>query len=84
MASINLGRVGFVLRGTYNASTEYKQLDVVYYNGSSYAAKVNNTGVAPDNASAWQELTGIESAVESGIANSAVRYDEHIMKFINV
>lgn len=75
MASINLGRVGFVLRGTYNSSTAYKQLDVVYYNGSSYVAKINCTGIAPGNASAWQELTGISSAVESGIAGSAVQYD---------
>ena len=75
MASINLGRVGFVMRGTYNSSTAYKQLDVVYYNGSSYVAKINNTGIAPNNTSAWQELTGIASAVENGIANSAVRYD---------
>ena len=75
MASVNLGRVGFVLRGTYNSSTAYKQLDVVYYNGSTYVAKINITGISPGNPSAWQEMTGIASAVASGIANSAVRFD---------
>ena len=75
MASINLGRVGFVPRGAYNSGTAYKQLDVVYYNGSSYVAKINCTGIAPGNTSAWQELTGISSAVASGVASSAVRYD---------
>ena len=76
MASINLGRVGFVLRGTWSSGTTYNPLDVVLYNGTSYAAKTTSTGLAPSAASAaWQELTQVSSAVSSGIANSAVRYD---------
>lgn len=76
MASINLGRVGFVLRGTWISGTTYSPLDVVLYNGASYAAKTTNSNLAPSSASAaWQELTQISSAVASGIAASAVRYD---------
>ena len=75
MASINLGRVGFVMRGTYNSSTAYKQLDVVFYNGSSYVAKINCTGIAPGNATAWQELIVVSDAIESVLSASAVRYD---------
>ena len=76
MSSINLGRVGFVLRGTWSSGATYNPLDVVLYNGTSYAAKTTSTGLAPSAASAaWQELTQISSAVSSGIANSAVRYD---------
>lgn len=77
MASINLGRVGFVLRGTWSSSTSYHPLDVVLYNGSSYAARIASTGVAPSNGSTWQEFTDISSAVASGISASAVRYDEN-------
>lgn len=76
MASINLGRVGFVLRGTWSSGTTYNPLDVVLYNGTSYAAKTTNSNLTPSSAStAWQELTGISSAVASGIAASAVQYD---------
>ena len=77
MASINLGRVGFVLRGTWSSSASYQPLDVVLYNGSSYAARIASTGVAPSNGSTWQELTDISSAVASGISASAVKYDEN-------
>lgn len=76
MASINLGRAGFVLRGTWSSSASYQPLDVVLYNGSSYAARIASTGVAPSNGSTWQELTDISSAVASGISASAVKYDE--------
>lgn len=76
MASINLGRVGFVLRGTWSSGATYNPLDVVLYNGTSYAAKTTSTGLAPSAASAaWQELTQVSAAVSSGIAESAVRYD---------
>lgn len=43
----DLGKIGYVLRGDYNATALYEPLDVVYYNGSTYAAKKNVTGVAP-------------------------------------
>lgn len=76
MASINLGRVGFVLRGTWSSGATYNPLDVVLYNGTSYAAKTTSTNLAPSAASAaWQELTQISSAVASTINEMAVRYD---------
>lgn len=54
MATVNLGRVGLVLRGEYDASTKYEKLDVVTYQGSSYIAKQATTGNAPTNESFWQ------------------------------
>lgn len=38
MASINLGRVGFVPKGEYVPATTYVKYDVVSYNGSNYVA----------------------------------------------
>ena len=76
MASINLGRVGFVLRGTWSGEETYNPLDVVLYNGTSYAAKTTNSGLEPSAASAaWQDLIDISSAVSSRVAASAVLYD---------
>lgn len=43
----DLGKIGYVLKGDYDATASYEYLDVVYYNGSTYAAKKNVTGVAP-------------------------------------
>ena len=40
MATYELGKVGMTLRGTYNASASYNMLDVVTYNGSSYASSI--------------------------------------------
>ena len=76
MPSINLGRVGFVLRGTWSSQTAYSQLDVVTYNGAAYAARTASTGVSPSSdSSVWQELTGISAAVQSAMNNAAVRFD---------
>lgn len=38
MASINLGRVGFVPQGEWAAATTYTKYDIVTYNGSNYVA----------------------------------------------
>ena len=76
MASINLGRVGFVLRGTWSSGTTYNPLDVVLYNGTSYAAKTTNSNLTPSSSSAaWQELADILTAVENAMSAMAVRYD---------
>lgn len=76
MPSINLGRVGFVLRGTWSSQTAYSQLDVVTYNGAAYAARTASTGVTPSSGSSvWQELAGISAAVQSAMNNAAVRFD---------
>lgn len=54
MANFNLGRVLLLFKGDYIATTTYTQLDVVYYNGSSYVAKTTTRGNAPDNTQYWQ------------------------------
>lgn len=51
-----LGRVGMNLRGEYSSTTAYAPLDVVSYQGSSYAAKVNTTGTSPADTSKWMCL----------------------------
>ena len=56
MATYELGKVGMTLRGTYNASASYNALDVVTYNGSSYAALQPCTGVPVTNTTYWQLL----------------------------
>lgn len=38
MATVNLGRVGFVPKGEYAAATAYEKYDIVSYNGSNYVA----------------------------------------------
>ena len=38
MTAINLGRVGFVPKGTYVPATPYEKYDIVAYNGSNYVA----------------------------------------------
>ena len=54
MATANLGRVGFVNKGTYSGATTYKVNDVVTYNNGIYACIKANTGQAPTNTSYWQ------------------------------
>ena len=50
MATYALGKIGMNLRGTYDVSATYNKLDVVTYNGSSYAALQTCTGVPVTNA----------------------------------
>ena len=52
----NLGRVVPIFKGTYDNSTTYEKLDVVYYNGSSYVANDTTTGVNPSNTEMWQPV----------------------------
>ena len=53
MATIDLGKIKQVWRGTYNASFNYVPDDVVYYLdgsvGSSYICVANSTGNAPSS-----------------------------------
>lgn len=52
--TVDLGRVGFNLKGEYNASTAYARLDVVHYENKTYAAKKSTTGNTPVNGEYWQ------------------------------
>lgn len=45
--STNLGRVSLVPRGEYDPTAQYRRLDIVSYNGSSYLALRNLQGVTP-------------------------------------
>lgn len=58
MATVNLGRVGLVLKGDWDSATAYVPLDVVSHNGSSWAAKANSTNVEPttEHSDSWQLL----------------------------
>ena len=70
MATYELGKIGLNLRGTYNASTAYKKLDVVNYNCSSYAALADTTGTAPTDATKWMLL-----AQGSGVQTTVLGFD---------
>lgn len=69
MAAINIGRILPIFKGSYNSSTTYNKLDVVFYNGSSYVANTTTTNVLPTNttnwtcvasASSWENFTDTE------------------------
>lgn len=52
-----LGKVGLANRGVYSASAQYTALDFVAYNGSTYVALKNVTGVTPsDDGVNWQAM----------------------------
>lgn len=83
----NLGRILPVFRGTWNVAAVYEVMDVVYYNGSSYVAKSNNTNKLPTNTTYWQiialkgELSGTltpeqTTAIINQIMNEGVVIDE--------
>lgn len=49
----NLGRVLPIFRGVYDATATYRNLDVVYFNGSSYVATGETVGNAPTDTEHW-------------------------------
>lgn len=64
------GRIGFVVRGDYDATRTYEKLDIVYYNGASYVCKKDTTGNAPEATSEyWQtfaEAAALNTADKAG------------------
>ena len=56
MASYSLGRFILIPRGSYSSSANYKKLDVVLYQGSSYVCKLDCTNKVPTNTTYWQLL----------------------------
>ena len=66
MATANLGRVGFVNKGTYSGATAYKVNDVVVYNSGTYACIQANTGQAPTNTSYWQNWVADNAVHKNG------------------
>lgn len=56
MSIYNLGRVLPIFKGEYDNNETYTNLDVVYYNGSSYVAKGETKGNLPTDDNNWQPL----------------------------
>jgi hypothetical protein len=56
MATIDIGKIKPVFKGTYDNSTAYVLDDIVYYNGSSYVAKASTTGNLPTDTTKWNVL----------------------------
>lgn len=74
------GRIGFVIKGAYDATATYDFLDLVYYKSASYVAKKLTVGNAPQESNEyWQifaksdTLTNISDAtVDFTIAQTRV------------
>lgn len=57
MAEYNIGRILPIFKGTWNSSTSYSKLDVVYHSGNSYVASASSKGAIPSTTSSvWQIL----------------------------
>lgn len=74
MATVNLGRVAYVNKGAYSASTVYTKYDVVLYNNGSYVYKyeTDTSGNLPTNTTYWDVMldpTALNTAVSN--ANTA-------------
>lgn len=68
MPTLNLGRVGFVNKGTWLTSTAYKINDTVTYLGGTYVALQANTGQTPifGGTVYWQEWVANNVVHKSG------------------
>ena len=78
MATIDIGKIKPVFKGTYDNSTAYVLDDIVYYNGSSYVAKTSTTGNLPTDTTKWNILAsgsgGIwDSSLSLGSAGQSVK-----------
>ena len=78
MATIDIGKIKPVFKGTYDNSTAYVLDDIVYYNGSSYVAKTSTTGNLPTDTTKWNVLAsgsgGIwDSTLSLGSASQKLR-----------
>lgn len=69
MATINLGRVGFVNKGAHNIATAYKVNDVVTYNSGTYACIQAHTGQLPTATAYWQNWVSNDKALDSAVVH---------------
>lgn len=69
MATINLGRVGFVNKGAHNIATAYKVNDVVTYNSGTYACIQAHTGQLPTVTAYWQNWVANDKALDSSVVH---------------
>jgi len=80
MAQFNLGRILPNFRGTWESSYNYFQMDIVYYDGSSYVAKsnINAGGNNPSVNNNWQiiavkgELSGTLTPQQEQVIINAI------------
>jgi len=61
MARTNLGRVGMVFCGAYDAAASYRKLDAVTYLNGAYVAIADGTGNLPTDATHWQPLVALDA-----------------------
>lgn len=62
---------GINWQGAWNVSTPYKKDDAVSYQGSSYIALLDNTGVTPTNTTNWGKLAAKGAVGATGPAGPA-------------
>jgi hypothetical protein len=82
MITTNAGRVLFLLKGDYSNDESYTKLDLVLYNGKSYACKQPATGILPTDTTYWQLISDPDVGIElktmpeasSDLANSVRIY----------
>jgi hypothetical protein len=82
MITTNAGRVLFLLKGDYSNDESYTKLDLVLYNGKSYACKQPATGILPTDTTYWQLISDPDVGIElktmpeasSNLANSVRIY----------
>lgn len=79
----DIGKIGMVLKGTYDNDTAYEVLDIVTTDGASYVAKKNTTGNAPsENSEYWQLIarsgtlssldTELDTTSNNAVSNKAI------------
>lgn len=56
MPKIRIGKISITPRGEYDSSTQYSELDIVTYEGSTYIVKKDALGILPTDESYFQLL----------------------------
>lgn len=59
------GRIAPNFMGDYDNTTIYRRMDWIYYGGTSYICKKNNTlGIVPSDTEKWQKLLGTPTELD--------------------
>lgn len=82
MATINLGRVGLVQKGTWQAGTTYQMLDVVKFNGTVFVCKVASTTAATTDTTKWDAWVSDGINGTNGIDGVAGGTETRIFNFV--
>ena len=74
------GKILITPKGNWNAETEYKILDLVKHNGTSWLSKKNVSGVEPttDNSEYWQDVFDSSAFINSLDARIEAKIQEYI------